>query len=76
MASALARNGGERQELLSAIRSRMTEDKGAVLRPAEVVLILEWVMDCEDAECQAELLQVFRAMGGLDVVRRAIMPDA
>ena len=73
--SAVARNGGERQALFSAIRNKVTDRGGAVIRPAEVVLILEWAVEAEDAACQAELLKIFGAAGGLDIVRSALIPD-
>ena len=75
MASALARNGGERRALLSAIRAKIKENKRTVLRPAEAVMMLEWAVEAEDPSCRAELLEIFSAAGGLVLVRRALLPE-
>lgn len=71
MASGLARNGGKKHELLSAIRQKMDADQGAQLRPAEAVMVLEWAIDCDDHACKAELLNIFDAMGGLRLMKEA-----
>ena len=72
MASALARGGGERQMLLSAIRQQMENNEGAVLRPSEAVMVLEWAIDCDEASLKTELLSIFAAMGGLRLFRDAV----
>ncbi|MFD1159487.1 hypothetical protein [Roseovarius aestuarii] len=69
MASELARNGGKRHALLSAIRQKMAEDRDAQLRPSEAVMVLEWAIECEDNFCKAELLNIFSAMGGLTLMK-------
>lgn len=73
MASAMARNGGQRQALVSAIRKKFEDDARAVLRPEEAVLILEWAVDSSEDACQKELLHLFGAMGGLELVRNALL---
>ncbi|MEO3414017.1 hypothetical protein AAFO92_05085 [Roseovarius sp. CAU 1744] len=72
MASALARDGGERQALLSAIRQKLTDGRGAVLRPCEAVMVLEWAIDCDESELRSELLNIFAATGGLEIFRKAV----
>lgn len=71
MASALARGGGERQALLSAIRQKMDGDAGATLRPKEAVMVLEWAIECDDQDQKADLLHIFAAMGGVKLMRSA-----
>ena len=68
MASELARNGGKKKGLLSAIRQKMAEDVDAELRPAEAVLLLQWAIECDDNACKAELLHIFDKMGGLRLI--------
>lgn len=72
MSGELARNGGKRQVLLSAIRQRMKAEKGARLRPAEAVMVLEWAIDCDDPAGAAELLKIFAGYGGMQLVREAL----
>ncbi len=71
MASALARGGGERQALLSAIRQKMDSDANATLRPKEAVMVLEWAIDCDDRDQKADLLSIFAEMGGMKLMRAA-----
>ena len=71
MASEKARNGGKREELLSAIRTKMNTGTGARLKPAEAVMILEWAVECDDDRCTAELLRIFGVMGGVQLLREA-----
>ena len=69
MSSGLARNGGKRHALLSAIRHKMDTEEGAQLRPAEAIMVLEWAIECDDPGCTAELLNIFDVMGGLRLVK-------
>lgn len=71
MASELARNGGKKQGLLSAIRQKMAEDDDAELCPAEAVTLLQWAIECDDNARKAELLNIFHRMGGLQLMRDA-----
>ncbi len=71
MASTLARGGGERQALLSAIRRKMESDANATLRPKEAVMVLEWAIDCDDSDQKADLLDIFSVMGGMELLRNA-----
>ncbi len=72
MVCGLARNGGERHELLSAIRQKMASGGGARFRLGEALMVLEWAIECDESEDKKELLDIFDVMGGMALRKDAL----
>ena len=64
--------GADQETLLFAIRDRLEHGVRPVLRPSEAARLLSWALDCPDPKKQAELLQLFRQLGGLEMVQAAL----
>ncbi|QGX98654.1 hypothetical protein EI983_10370 [Roseovarius faecimaris] len=63
---------GKREKLLFVIRDRLERRERPVLWPSEAAELLEWAILCDDREKQAELLSLFRRLGGIEIVRAAL----
>lgn len=72
MVSDQSPDGAERETLLFAIRHRLQSGGSARLKPSEAALLLEWALECRDPEQQADLLNLFRLLGGLGMVQAAL----
>ncbi|MFK7937943.1 MAG: hypothetical protein AB8B82_01085 [Roseovarius sp.] len=64
--------GVKQETLLFEIQHRLESGVGPVLQPSEAVTLLDWAVWCDDLEKQAELLRLFRQLGGLEMVRAAL----
>ena len=62
----------KRETLLFAIQHRVQHGQRPLLRPSEAALLLNWALTSEEAQEQAELLHLFRRLGGLEIVEAAL----
>lgn len=60
------------ETLLFLIHNRVKQGESPVLRPSEAGRLLDWALHCDVPERQAELLHLFRRLGGLEMVRAAL----
>jgi len=64
---------GENQEtLLFAIQHRLETGARPVLRPSEAADLLDLALNTPDPARQSELFQLFRRLGGMQMVRAAL----
>lgn len=64
--------GAKEETLLFAIQHRVESGERPLLRSSEAVALLELALESTDPVRQAELLHLFRQLGGLEMVRAAL----
>ena len=60
---------GVREGLLGAIRHRLAQDQATHLSARGAVRLLDWAEACVEGREKADLLALFAAAGGLEVIR-------
>lgn len=61
-----------REELLSRIAKRVKNGERYALKPFEIPMLLEWIIESADEQERDELLKLLKRLRGLDMVRAAL----
>lgn len=62
----------EQETLLFAIQDRLERRERPVLHPTEAASLLRWALSSADEAERIELLNLFRRLGGLEMVEAAM----
>jgi len=65
-------DGVNQETLLFVIQHRLETGARPVLRPSEAADLLDLALNTPDPTRQSELLQLFRRLGGMQMVRAAL----